>query len=71
MFFDISAGAQTPIQKINADENGACLNFQFNKKQTNLIAVAYSKNKVKIIQLCEKLTYQEKDDLITLNSLVE
>ena len=71
MFYDIAAGQQSPIQKINSDENGACLNFQFNKKQTDLIAIAYSKNKVKIMQLCEKLTYSGKDEILTLNSLVE
>lgn len=63
--------SQIPIQKINADENGACLNFQFNKKQSDLLAIAYSKNKIKIIQLCEKLTRVKKEDIINLNTLVE
>ena len=71
MFYDISPNSQNPIQKISPDENGACLNFQFNKKQPDLIAIAYSNNKVKIMQLCEKLTYANKDDISILNTLVE
>ena len=71
LFYDIAPNSQNPIQKISPDDNGACLNFQFNKKQPDLLAVAYSKNKLKIFQLCERLTRATKEDFLILNSFAE
>ena len=71
LFYDLSSFSQNIILKINADENGSCLNFEFNKKQSDLLAIAYSKNKVRIMQLCDRLTCPKKDEASYLNSLLE
>ncbi|KAL4488867.1 hypothetical protein ABPG72_016520 [Tetrahymena utriculariae] len=74
IFYDLIDNKISPINIIEPKgmEVGAqALQLKFNNKQTDLVAVTYSKCQIKIYQLCDNLITPKKDELSNFIKIIE
>nr|ABX82716.1 cytoplasmic dynein-2 intermediate chain protein [Tetrahymena thermophila] len=74
IFYDLIDNKISPINIIEPKgmEIGTqALQLKFNNKQTDLVAVTYSKCQIKIYQLCDNLITPKKDELSNFIKLIE
>ncbi|KAL4440890.1 hypothetical protein ABPG74_009303 [Tetrahymena malaccensis] len=74
IFYDLLDNKISPINVIEPkgmEIDTQALQLKFNNKQTDLVAVTYSKCQIKIYQLCDNLITPKKDELSSFIKIIE